>query len=85
MSIKTYLKRALRVIDLFPNNNLFRYKGEPEYTTITGGVASLLILTVFVILFASMGLKTINKQIISSSQSVQYESNPSKLSVKFGP
>lgn len=53
--------KAFRALDLFPNNKLLRYNGESEYTTTTGGVISAIVLVIFIILFASMGVKTLKR------------------------
>ena len=54
-------------MDLFPNSQLLRYNGDPEYKTTTGGIISAAVLVIFAILFASMGLRTVAKDIIESS------------------
>lgn len=46
----------LRNFDFFPANQLFRYKGEDAYTTATGGVCSIIIIIIFIILFISAGI-----------------------------
>lgn len=53
--------RFFRSVDLFPNSKLLRYKGESEYTTVTGGIISSMVIIMFIVLFASMGLKTLNR------------------------
>ena len=57
----SFLKKLLQTLDLFPNSNFLRYNGDDKYTTVTGGVLSIGIIVIFVILFASMGLQTANK------------------------
>ena len=66
-SFLSTISKAFRAIDLFPTSRLLRYNGESEYTTTTGGVVSAGAIMVFIILFSSMGLKTANKEIITSS------------------
>ena len=85
MTIKSTITKLLRFIDLFPNSQLLRYKGDPEYTTATGGFVSLSVIVILIILFASMGFRTINRKIITSSTSTSYSSNPSSLSFKTSP
>lgn len=65
-SLKASLGKALRSVDLFPTSNFIRYSGDSDYTTSTGGLTSVVVIVIFIILFASMGLKTVNKQIITS-------------------
>ena len=71
------LQDLIRKFDFFSATQFLRYRGEPEYATATGGMTSILILVVFVILFASMGLETARKNIITSSMSIEYDTNPS--------
>ena len=70
-SLFSIVSKAFRAIDLFPTSKLLRYNGESEYTTTTGGVISLTAIILFVVLFASMGLRTVNKEIITSSVNIQ--------------
>ena len=56
--------KFFRMFDLFPNSKLLRYNGDPEYNSTTGGFISVAVLIVFIILFASMGIKTVQKEII---------------------
>lgn len=71
--IGALLGKFFRSVDLFPNSKLLRYKGEGEYTTITGGIISSMVIIIFIILFASMGLKTLNRELITSSVSNQFQ------------
>lgn len=84
-SICSCLSKTLRTVDLFPTSNLLRYKGDPEYTTATGGVVSISVITIFIILFASMGYKTMRKSIIHSSTNTEFENEPSPLTVTTSP
>ena len=63
------LSKFFRMFDLFPNSKLLRYNGEPEYNSTTGGFISVAVLVIFIILFASMGLRTVQKDIIFSTSS----------------
>ena len=54
------IRTALKQIDLFPTNSFIRYNGESEYTTSTGGFMSLIVIIIFIVLFARMGLLTLN-------------------------
>jgi hypothetical protein len=84
-SICSCLSKTLRTVDLFPTSNLLRYKGDPEYTTATGGVVSISVITIFIILFASMGYKTMRKSIIHSSTNTEFENEPLPLTVTTSP
>ena len=58
----------LRLVDLFSYTQLVRYNGDDKYNSVSGGVISAMVLAIFAILFSSMGLKTISKEIISSTE-----------------
>ena len=72
VSCRSHLHSFFKSFDLFPTTQFIRYNGESEYTTVTGGIVSTVVLAIFVILFASMGIRTINRQIITSSVSTEY-------------
>lgn len=85
MGILKCVHRVLKTIDLFPTSTFLRYKGDTDYTTATGGCLSITVIIVFVILFASMGVKTLKKQIINTSSETLYEVDPPKLEIKTSP
>jgi hypothetical protein len=60
-SIFSAVSKILRKLDLYPSSKLLRYNGEPEYMTTTGGIISVAIITIFVILFFNMGVKTLRQ------------------------
>jgi hypothetical protein len=62
-----------------------RYNGEGDYTTITGGFSSLIIIIIFIALFASQGVLTVNQSIINSASSIENDVNPPFLSVITSP
>jgi hypothetical protein len=53
--------------DLFAASQFIKYKGESDFKTATGGFCSVVILTIFAVLFTSMAIKTVNRQIITWS------------------
>ena len=61
------MTQLLRRFDLFHTTHLIRYKGEPEYKTATGGLVSIIVIALNIILFYSMGLLTINRELITYS------------------
>ena len=65
-SFFTTASKGIRMLDLFPTAKLVRYNGETEYNSITGGLVSMVVISIFAILFSSMGLRTIKKEIIQS-------------------
>ncbi len=78
-SIKVALSKALRYVDLFPTSSFIRYGGDSEYTSSTGGFTSLMVITIFIILFASMGVRTVKKEIISADSYSENQVDPSEL------
>lgn len=84
-SIHRCISKVLKSIDLFPTSNLIRYNGECEYTTATGGCLSITVIVICLILFASMGVKTLGRKIISASSTTIHEIDPQLLEVTASP
>lgn len=84
-SIKAGLGKVFRYVDLFPTSSFLRYSGDSEYTTSTGGFTSLVVITIFIILFANMGLKTVKMEIIDSSFYTVNDVEPNELKVTTSP
>ena len=61
MTIKTCFSNFFKVFDLFSLTQFLRYNQEEDYTTVSGGIISILVVTIFTILFADNALKTIRK------------------------
>jgi hypothetical protein len=61
------IQSGLRACDLFAVTQFVRYKGESDFKTATGGFCSVSILTIFAVLFTSLAIKTVNRDIISWS------------------
>jgi hypothetical protein len=79
------LQKLLKKIDLFPTDQFVRYNGESEYTTATGGLVSLALIVVILILFSNKGIQTLDRSTISSSISTKFEVNPSPIKVITSP
>ena len=84
-SVTSCLRSFFKSLDLFPYSKLLRYDGADEYTTSTGGVISIGIIVIFVVLFASMGLKTVNKDIIFTTESTIFSDEPEPLTLTMNP
>ena len=69
-SCRSSTTKFFEFFDLFSYSTFLRYRGDAEYTTATGGILSLGVIAISAVLFASMGLKTVNKEIIYSSQTI---------------
>lgn len=85
MGFLSKLNKFFRGVDLFPTSKLIRYNGESEYTTVTGGLISTAVLVIFIILFSSMGIRTIRKEIIITSKETAKDIEPGELNVTLGP
>lgn len=61
------LQKLLRMCDLFAISQFIKYKGESDFKTSTGGFCSVAIIVIFAVLFTSMAITTLNKDIIKWS------------------
>lgn len=61
MSILAKLKTFVRSMDLFAQPVTFRYAGAPNYESLTGGVASIILILLFVGIFATTVIATLKK------------------------
>lgn len=61
------LQSLLRMCDLFSVSQFIKYKGDNDYSTATGGFCSVLVLTIFAVLFTSLGIRTVSREIINWS------------------
>lgn len=52
--------------DLFAHGTLQRYKQEEGYRTLVGGVASIILVVMFVVIFFSLVISTFQMTIINS-------------------
>jgi len=77
------IQEVLKVFDLFCTSQLVRFRGEPLYSTATGGFLSISIIVLCVVVFANMGVMTLRKEIIKSSTSFKIQEEPSPVSFKF--
>ncbi len=67
MKISACLREFFKFCDLFSLSQFLRYKGESDYKTASGGVISVLVLSIFSALFLNVAIATINKSIINWS------------------
>lgn len=81
---KTLIK-LLKKVDLFPTDQFTRYNSEAEYTTATGGLVSLVLIIIILILFSNKGIQTLNKTDITSTVSTLIETDPSPIRFTASP
>jgi hypothetical protein len=67
MGLARTVKEMVWKCDLFKTTEYLRYRGEPEYSTLTGGICSLLIIILFAAVFANSVLTTLRKDTLSWS------------------
>ena len=77
------LGQGLKAFDFFPNKQFIRYEHENEYKTATGGTLSLAIIIIFAILFLNNGLKTLRKELITSSFYSIFNETPCPIDIKL--
>ena len=77
MSCLNSCSNAFRIFDFFQTSKLLRYNKDAEYKSVTGGITSISVVAIFCILFFNMGLRTIRKEIITSSTSTKNDIDPS--------
>jgi hypothetical protein len=71
------IKQLLSGFDLFSQHVSFRFRDEPAYQSATGGVVSLILIVVFVAVFAGTGINTINREKITFTKTQFEETIPS--------
>lgn len=85
MPVIKFLGKMIKEFDLFPNPQLLRYNGDPDYKTKMGGLISISVIGILVFLFFNMAVKTATKQIITSKGANWNEVDPSETKLKMGP
>ena len=85
VSCSTQLIKILRMVDFFQSSKFLRYNGDAEYKSTSGGIVSMTVVIIFIILFSSMGMKTLRKEIITASSNTENEIDPSDMNMTMGP
>ena len=67
MTCKGCLSEFIKIFDLFSLSQFLRYRQDEDYKTVSGGLTSIFIVAIFVILFAGNAFSTVNKTDISWS------------------
>lgn len=74
--IQRCLSNLLKKMDLFPADQFIRFRGESEYTTATGGFFSIVLIATILAAFLSKGFQTVNRENITSSSTINIETDP---------
>ena len=65
MKCKSYFSEFFKIFDLFSLTQFLRYNQDEDYKTVSGGIASLIVVSIFGVLFAENALSTVNKTEVS--------------------
>lgn len=71
MGFISNLKMLLRKCDSFKTNALLRYREEPEFQSVTGGLVSVMVVIAFTGIFTQTILNTIAKDYITASRKLE--------------
>lgn len=73
---------AVKKCDLFAVDKFLKFKNDDDHTTITGGICSIILIAIFVVIFASTAIATINRENTTHSVSYYRPTNPLVLGEK---
>lgn len=79
------LREIIYKLDFFYTAELLRYREEPEYRTVFGGILSLSIIILLLVTFYNKVIDTLNKVIITSSLSATNYNNPPLYTISTMP
>jgi hypothetical protein len=79
------VKEFVLELDLFAHPQFLRYRSEPGYRTVTGGILSIVLVFIFIGIFASLAIDTVQNNIIISQTSVSYDTNPEPFNLVASP
>ena len=75
------VKGVIRNCDLFAHKVGLRFGDEPDYESLTGGLLSIIMMVVFVVIFANATLSTINKVYIDSKIILREKTHPPSFEI----
>ena len=78
-------KKIFRSFDLFSTSQFLRFDKQGEYKTASGGICSMIVIVVFMTLFMSTAIQTINMQIITWTSTSTLEFDPSETNIAINP
>jgi hypothetical protein len=79
------MKRIIKACDLFSVSQFTLYRTKEHYSTLTGGVASLLIVGILLTILAQMSISTLDYAIIKVDAQNLYESDPTNYQLTLNP
>ena len=83
MKCRECLSEMIKTCDLFSLTQFLRYDKDEDYKTISGGLISLVVGTIFCVLFAGNALNTINKTDISWTLMEENDFDPTRTTLTF--
>lgn len=69
MKLHSRFRELFQKFDLFSTSQFLRYQSDGDYKTASGGICSLIVLLIFVVLFMNTAIQTVNMDIINWSSS----------------
>lgn len=72
------VKDTIKGMDVFAQPATFRISQSPNYQSHTGGIVSIVMIIVFICIFASTVLNTINRKEITTKMTFYQEEDPSR-------
>jgi hypothetical protein len=85
MKLVKKLRKFIKNFDLFSTSKFLRYGEDEDYKTASGGLCSLIVFIVFLVLFMSTAIQTVNMQIINWSSSSELLFDPSETIIPINP
>lgn len=83
MKIWKKLRDAISAFDFFSRDITFLYKEKPEYVSLTGGLISIVLIIVFIAVFANTAIGTFNKEIINYSWTQFQQTTPTTFNTSI--
>lgn len=85
MGILQNIRSFISKFDCFASTQFLRYKGEPQYSTATGGIISIIIIIIFIVLFINAAINVINKATVTATTNYSHQNDPELTTVTIGP
>lgn len=76
MGLLSIIKETIYKADFFSSAQFFRFRGDADNKTLTGGLLSLSLIVALLVLFSNMVITTLDKIIITSSTSTTQMQDP---------
>lgn len=81
MKMFNLIKSFAKNCDLFSTSQFLRYREDEDYKTASGGICSLIVIAVFMVLFMNTAIQTIDMNNITWTSTSEYSFDPSETNV----